>query len=279
MGFSIFKAVNKKVKLEKVFTCPSCGHQNKLKENICINCSYNLKKHKDIILSGYLNYNKAYELAKSEKFLEAIIEVSKFLAFYPLDEAGNKLYIYILVKLGNIDKAKKELLLFEDKFPLNPWIMEIEQEKIENLSFPNIDKVDIELNEVISPMDALTIEYLIYRINNTNELIELTLRFYDLLRLTKEKKITIKKTNLEDLIYFYEKIFLTFLSKKELRVEVFEGKNYIDLTDEENKLIDVISIFHDKSLPEGYIKTIYPAIYLRAKMVAKQKVQINEKKG
>ena len=255
--------------------CPSCGSKCSIKENNCGECSYDLVEYRNILFSQYINLYLGYDLVKEERYHEALINISKFLAFYPKDEFANKLNIYILIKLNLIDLAKEFLVKFEEDFPRNRWILEVEDKGLDNIEIPNMDIEKIELSEKENSFNSLNQEYIKYRITNTNEVIELAQRFLDLLMYLKNTNEMQQKLDANKIIEFLETYFISYLSKKEIRVESFEGKIYEDLTQEENSLIDVIGTVKDKTKKEGYIKTIYPAIYLRSKMLVKQKVQVN----
>ena len=238
---------------------------------------YDLQGYKDILFTSYIYYNNALIYSKNGLFLDALIDISKFLAYYPFDEDGNKLFIYLLVKNGSLNKAKEEIVKFEEMFPLNPWIMEVEKEGIEQINLPNIEVKDINIDTTVSSFETLQKEYVNYRLKNINDIIDLITHFFDIVRIAKENQKNSKKNYYKEIINFYEKNFLSFLSKKEIRIESFDGKNYNELSENDNKLIDVVGIINDEKKPDGTIKTIYPSIYLRSKMIYKQKVQIYKK--
>lgn len=276
-NFNIFNSLKKPDQIKDIFfSCPSCGAKCSISEAKCHDCSYDLSEYKGILFTGYLYFNSAVLYVSESKYLEAMVDAAKFVALFPLDEDGNKLYIYLLWKNGLKDRAKAELGVFEQNFPMNPWLMEIEKNGIDNIKCPITDKKPISIEKPVASLIALSREYTNYRIKNTNDIIELTIHFYDLISLLKKRQNQNKKNDYSFVIRFYETNFLSFLSKKEIRVESFDGRTYNELTDDELKIIDVIGTKMDKKLKDGEIETLYPALFLRSKMISKQKVQINK---
>lgn len=276
-NFNIFNSLKKTEQIKDVsFSCPSCGAKCSISEEKCHDCSYDLSEYKSILFTGYLYFNSAVLYASENKYQEAIVDAAKFVALFPLDEEGYKLYIYLLGKNGLQDRARAELEVFEHNFPMNPWLMEVEKNGIDKIECPVTDKKPISVEKPVASLIALSREYTNYRIKNTNDIIDLTIHFYDLVSLLKRKQNQNKKNDYSFVVDFYEKNFLSFLSKKEIRIESFDGRIYNELTDDELKIIDVIGTKTDKKLKDGQIVTIYPALFLRSKMISKQKVQINK---
>lgn len=273
-NLNLFKSFQRNTIKDICFRCPSCGARCSIEDKKCHDCSYDLTEYKSILFTGYLYLDSSYQYSSNGRYLEALIDVSKFIALFPNDEEGNKLYIFLLVKNGMVDKAKKELELFEKKFPMNPFIMEIEKGGIENIAQPGCSHKSFSIENPVESLRSLCVEYSNYRIKNTNDIIDLAIHFFDLISILKEKQSN--KCDYSQVIDFYEKNFISFLSKKEIRVESFDGKNYSELSDDELKLVDVIGTITDKKLKDGQIKTIYPALFLRAKMIFKQKIQVNK---
>ena len=274
--FNIFNSIKKNTKKEILFNCPSCGAKCNVEESICSECSYDLKDYKDILFTGYIYLDLALAYCEKNKYQDALIEISKFIALFPNDEDGNKLYIYLLSKNGMYERVKAELEVFEKNFPMNPFIMDVEKNGIENIDMPKFTHQEIKIEKPVASLLALRTEYTMYRIKNTNEIVDLAMRFYDLIALLKAKQSISKKYDYSSVISFYEKNFLSFLSKKEIRIESYNGKIYSELSNEELEYIDVIGTICDKKKKEGEILTIYPAMFLRSKMISIQKVQVNK---
>lgn len=272
----LFNKLSKNVvKKRTQLICPSCGNNCIIDDDKCSACGYDITDYKEILFSCYNYYNDALENAKCENYLDCIINVSKYLGNYPLDEDANKLLIYSLVKLKLEEKAKIEIEKFEENFPMNPWIMDVEKVGLMNMNFPNIYKKDFISPKIKLALNEFSLQYTKYRIKTTNEILDLCINFYALIQFYKKKQNKKKKNSYKEIIDFYDKNFMSFISKKEIRIESFDGKNYNDLTDNEKILLDVIGTTKDKKLPDGNIKTIYPSIYVRAKRVQKEKVEIN----
>lgn len=268
--FNILNTFIKKEKKKIHFLCPSCGFESDIKDTKCNNCSYGFDDYKKILFKGYLYLNIAIEEEKKENYFESFINILKFLAFFPKDEDGKKLYIYLLVKMGNIEKAKDELEKFERDHVRNPWLMEVYKDDIVNIKTPKIEKVDSVDFEELNSIELISNEYTHYRVKNINDILELVVHFCNLLSLYKNDKIYSK------LLDFYSNSFIPFLSRKEIRLESFEGKSYLDLNEEEKAVIEIVGKKEDNNLIPGYIETIYPGIYLRSKCLSKQKVFINK---
>ena len=274
---NIFNLYNKPKNDETKFRCPSCGEFCTIDDYKCPNCSYDLNEYITTLFSPYKYLNSSYVLAQKEKFNEALIDIVKFLAYFPNNMDANKLYIYILFKLKAEDKFKHELELFEQKFSCNPWLMEILKSDYKEVSFPNIKEIKIECDNDISSVEKLANEYTNYRIKNINEIIELTIHFFDLLAILKRESIKDKNNISYKLaLSFYENNYLNFLSKKEIRIENFNGRNYKKLTQDEIKCIDVIGTINIKELQDDEIVVIQPALYLRSKLLMKQRIYINK---
>lgn len=256
---------NYNIKKENNLFCPSCGEKCDITLDRCRVCSYDFIEYKNIIFSKYNYFNRGYNLLLNNNYFEALLELTKYMAFDNKDEDAYKLYIYSLVKNNKIDLAKEELIKFEKKFPISSLIMDIELVGLENIEMPKVELKNISIDEISNPIDKLNNEYCQYRLENTNEIINLTIDFFDILRIARQKKY-------KEIIDFYEKRFLKFLSKKEIRIEIFDGKKMDELTDEQIQTINVIDKKKSNKKNNNVIKTIYPAIYLRSKLIKRQDI-------
>lgn len=252
-------------------TCPSCGEICESNTQRCIKCSYNLKEYKDLILTKYTYFNEAYDLIKQKDYFNALVNIIKYLTYEENDEDANKLYIYLLVKNNKLTIAKKEMLKFEEKFPRSPFIMDVELSGLKNIDIPKITKKNINIEKINNPFEKIQSEYTKYRMENTNDIINLSNEFNDIIRISDQKKY-------KEVIDFYEKKFLKFLAKKEIRIESHNGRVYSELTDEEIQTITVLGTKKCKTKKDNTIETISPAIYLRSKIIKKQDVIILKKK-
>ena len=88
------------------YKCPSCGNVCTLEAQNCEMCDYKLKEYRNIILSKYNHYNAAIEFIKSKDYFNAIMAISRFLAFAPDDEKANEIYIYLLYMNKKYDDSE-----------------------------------------------------------------------------------------------------------------------------------------------------------------------------
>jgi hypothetical protein len=246
------------------FNCPSCGQKCNNKDELCSLCSYNLKEYKSNLLIAYSYFNEAVREAKAKNYFESIINISKFLAFYPDDIDANKFYIYLLHKNGSEDLFKKAISEFEKNFIRNSWIMEIETKGIDSYKIPDAKCEGVKGNK--NAFTDFICEYVSFRAKNTKHIIELINEFYEVFRVYKERKDGV------ELVKFYETSFLQFLSKKEIKIEIHDGMILDELPTEEIKSFDILTKIKDKKKKQGSLITYYPAIYLRHALVSKEKV-------
>ena len=74
--------------------------------------------------------------------------------------------------------------------------------------------------------------------------------------------------------WFFENVIVPQLAKREIRLEVFEGKNYNELSNEDVACVDVKSTVEYKGLPNGTIITDVPAVYIRSCLIQKQQIYV-----
>ena len=246
------------------FLCPSCGSKCQDKDEICSFCSYDLKEYKNDILAPYKFFNDSIKNVKDENYFEAIIDISKFLAFYPDDLDANKLYIYILHKSGHEEAYNTAIAAFEEKFVRNPWIMEIETNGIDSYQIPQTKCEGVDGNN--DAFSHFTKEYVSYRAKTVEDIIHLVAEFYDIVRSCKDK------TSGQKIAKFYETNFCRFLSKKELYVVSHDGQIYDELPKEDQESIVVQSRISDCKKNQGCIVTYYPAVFLRHALISKEVV-------
>ena len=246
------------------FLCPSCGSKCQDKDEICSFCSYDLKEYKNDILAPYKFFNDSIKKAKDKNYFEAIIDISKFLAFYPDDLDANKLYIYILHKNGQEEAYNTAIDAFEEKFVRNPWIMEIETDGIDSYQLPQTKCEGVVGNK--EAFSHFTKEYVSYRTKTVNDIIQLVAEFYDIVRSCKDK------TSGQKIAKFYETNFYQFLSKKEINVVSHDGQIYDELAKEDLETITVQNRISDRKKNQGCIVTYYPAVFLRHALISKEVV-------
>lgn len=252
------------------FKCPSCGNLCDSKDKKCSACGYNLKDFKSIIFSKYKYFNNTIDLIKDKNYFNAILEISRFLAFSPDDEKANELYLYLLYKNDKEDEYNKQLELFEEKFKFSSFVMTVEEKGIENYTIP--DKVNIDIEFLLNSFDTIIEEYEKNRYKTTNESIDLANEFFKIMLLDDDKKANKAIHN------FYDKRLLPFLSKQEISLEYSDGKNYEEMDDNEKKKIDIIDSTAAKKSVNTII-TISPAIYVRSKLISKEKaIVVNKSK-
>lgn len=265
--FGLFESASKK---EVEFVCPSCGHINKISNETCESCKYDLSETKSVMFSHYSFYNKALKYEEEGKYFEAIIEISKFLAYEPADETANKLFIYYLNKCGKKEEVQTRLDEFEKNFPRNPWIMQVEMKGIDNIPSPADSLKEINFTVISNQLTTLSNELAKSKVQTTSELGTIAMNFYsNLLRPAKANKELYSH-----LSWFYENVIVPQLAKREIRLESFEGKNYNDLTTEEVACVDVKSTIEYKGLPDGIIITDVPAVYVRSSLLKKQQIYV-----
>ena len=258
---------------ELLISCPSCGSECSVNDLTCSNCGYSLDHYKGILFSHYSYFDEAIDFFKAKDYFAAIISISKYLAFSPNDVEANKMYIYLLHINGQEEKYQHELELFEKKFVKNSWIMQIETKGIDSYVLP--DKKNLNVPHIDEALSVLNNQYLDYRIKTTQDIIDFTQYFFDIVRYYSYKE---KESKLLD---FYQKKFLLFLSKKEISVNQNNGKKIDDLSNEELGLIDIIATEANSNFEDGTLITVYPCIQLRSSIISKEKVICirNDKKG
>lgn len=268
--YSFFDSATKK---EVEFICPSCGHLNKISNIKCESCSYDLSQTKSVMFSHYSYFNTALIFEKEGKYFDAIIEISKFLAYEPKDEVANKLYIYYLNKLGKKNDVQAKLDKFEEMFPRNPWNMQVEMKGLDNIESPADSQKDINFDIVTDQLLILSNELAKTKIQTTSELGSIAINFYsNLLRPAKADKNLYAR-----LSWFYDNVIVPQLAKREIRLEIFEGKNYNDLSTEDFACLDVKSTIEYKGVPDGTIITDVPAVYVRSSLLQKQQIYVVKK--
>ena len=249
--------------------CPSCSQKNPYSLQKCSCCSYDLSEVKSQLFSHYSYFNKALELISKEDFISAFDHICRFMAYDDNDESSYKVYIFLLVKLGFIEKAKVELEKFESKFPRNPWIMIIERDGIENLVLPQVNEKEITFNIINDQLNKLYVDYVNNRVRNINELASMVSNFYDILAANRGN-LEVRK----QLLQYFEKVLIPVLSRREIRVEMYEGKNVDELSNEQMQEIDVKSTIEHKLYPNGTIFTLSPGIYVRSSLIKKQQILV-----
>lgn len=268
MNNAFYSFLDSTTKKEVEFICPSCGHLNKLSNNKCKSCSYDLSQTKSVMFSHYSYFNNALNFEKKGRFFDATIEISKFLAYEPKDEVANKLYIYYMNKLGRKDDALSKLDEFEKNFPRNPWIMQVEMKGLDNIESPADSQKDISFDIITNQLLVLSNELAKTKIQTTSELWSIAINFYsNLLRPSKASKDLFTR-----LSWFYDNVIVPQLAKREIRLEIFEGKDYNDLSTDDVACLDVKSTIEYKGIPNGTIITDVPAVYVRSSLLQKQQV-------
>lgn len=270
MNSSLYGLFDSTIKKETEFVCPSCGHSNKLSNIKCESCSYDLSQTKSILFSHYSFFNNALKYEHNEKYFEAIIEISKFLAYEPNDEIANKLYIFYLNKCGKKEDVKVKLEEFENKFPKNPWIMQVEMKGIDNIESPADSLKDVNFDIISNQLYKLNNEFAKNKVQTTSELGTIAIYFYsNLLRPSKNNPEIYSRLNC-----FLENVIIPQLAKREIRLEIFEGKNYNLLSTEDVSCVDVKSTLEIKGLPNGTIITDVPGVYIRSCLIQKQQIYV-----
>ena len=250
------------------YKCPSCGNICNEKDKKCSGCGYVLKEFRSIILSKYVYYNNTLDYIEKKDYFNALLEISRFLTFDPNDEKGNELFVYLLYKNKKKKEYEQQLEIFEKKFDCSSFIMHIENEGINKYKIPSKIDVDVDFNE--SSFEKLINLYESNRYKNINDILELTIGFFEVVQASKEKH---KDKIVQD---FYNKRFLQFLSKQEISVEYSDGKNYESLSDDNKKRIDIKGYVEVKK-PVNTIVTLYPSIYIRSKLAVREQAFIVKK--
>lgn len=270
MNSSLYGLFDSTIKKETEFVCPSCGHHNKLSNIKCESCSYDLTYTKSILFSHYLFFNNALKYEQDENYFNAIIEISKYLAYEPNDEMANKLYIFYLNKCGKKEDVQNKLNEFETKFPKNPWFMQVEMKGIDNIESPAESLKEINFEIITEQLSRLNGEFAKNKVQTTSELGTIAINFYsNLLRPYKTDREVYSHLN-----WFFENVIVPQLAKREIRLEVFEGKNYNELSNEDVGCVDVKSTVEYKGLPNGTIITDVPAVYIRSCLIQKQQIYV-----
>lgn len=265
--YSLFDSVEKK---EVEFVCPSCGHANKISNTKCESCSYDLSQTKSLMFSHYSFFNKALQYEQDGKYFDAIIEISKYLAYEPKDEVANKLYIYYLNKCGRKEDVQSKLDEFEAAFPRNPWIKQVEMKGIDNIESPADSLKDINFDIVTGQLLSLSTELAKTKLQTVSELGSIAIHFYShLLRPSENNKELYARLN-----WFFENVIVPQLAKREIRLEIFKGRNYNELSIEDVACVDVKSTIEYKVLADGTIITDVPAVYIRSNLVQKQQIYV-----
>lgn len=251
------------------YLCPSCGNECNEKSIKCSVCGFNLNDYKSIILSKLYYFNETLNFINKGDYFNAIILISKFLALEPFNQKAYELYIFLLYKNNKIDDYKKELEIFESKFKYSTFIQFVELEGIENYSIPLA--IDLNFDVDLDSFNSLLKLY----INNKNkyikEIVDLEDVLFSIVHYYKDKKDSGK------LMEFYDKKFLQFLSKFEISISESDGKNFDLLDDKEKMLIDVLGIEKKFKKKNGTIITISPGVFVRSKLIIKEKVLVVRK--
>lgn len=270
MNSSLYGLFDSTIKKETEFVCPSCGHSNRISNIKCESCSYDLSQTKSILFSHYSFFNNALKYEKDERYFDAIIEISKFLAYEPNDEVANKLYIFYLNKCGRKEDVHRKLEEFEIRFPKNSWIMQVEMKGMDNIESPADSLKEINFDLISEQLLKLNVEFAKNKVQTTSELGSIAINFYsNLLRPYKNDRDVYYHLN-----WFFENVIVPQLAKREIRLEVFEGKNYNELSNEDVACVDVKSTVEYKGLPNGTIITDVPAVYIRSCLIQKQQIYV-----
>lgn len=251
------------------YKCPSCGNACTEKTKKCELCGYDLKDYRNIMLSKYNYFNESIDYINKKNYFNALLSINSFLTFCPNDEKGNEVYIYLLYKNKRKEEYEKQLEIFEKKFKYSSFIIDVEENGIEKYHIPQKFDIDIECKN--NSFDLIVELYNSSRFKTINEILDLEKGFFDIIQYYKDNK---KEKKLQD---FYDKRFLQFLSKFEIFVDSMDGKKYDDLSDDDKKKLEVIGEGEAVKRPVGTIITTSPAIYLRGKLLSKEKVIIVRK--
>lgn len=251
------------------YKCPSCGNACTEKTKKCELCGYDLKDYRNIMLSKYNYFNESIDYINKKNYFNALLSINSFLTFCPNDEKGNEVYIYLLYKNKRKEEYEKQLEIFEKKFKYSSFIIDVEENGIEKYHIPQKFDIDIECKN--NSFDLIVELYNSSRFKTINEILDLEKGFFDIIQYNKDNK---KEKKLQD---FYDKRFLQFLSKFEIFVDSMDGKKYDDLSDDDKKKLEVIGEGEAVKRPVGTIITTSPAIYLRGKLLSKEKVIIVRK--
>lgn|SRR5574344_546902 len=251
------------------YKCPSCGNACTEKTKKCELCGYDLKDYRNIMLSKYNYFNESIDYINKKNYFNALLSINSFLTFCPNDEKGNEVYIYLLYKNKRKEEYEKQLEIFEKKFKYSSFIIDVEENGIEKYHIPQ--KFDIDIEYKNNSFDLIVELYNSSRFKTINEILDLEKGFFDIIQYNKDNK---KEKKLQD---FYDKRFLQFLSKFEIFVDSMDGKKYDDLSDDDKKKLEVIGEGEAVKRPVGTIITTSPAIYLRGKLLSKEKVIIVRK--
>lgn len=267
MKTNFYNFIKKNDEIEIV--CPSCGQKNPFSKNLCSSCSFDLIETKGQLYSHYHYFNASLEFIEKQDLLSSFDNICRYMAYEENDENAYKIYIYLLVKLGGLEKAKLELETFEKKFPRNPWLMIVETDGIDNIVLPQISKKKIGFNLLENQLNSLYTDYVNNRIRNVNELSSMVYNFYEIL--------SANRTNFEarkQLQAYLEKVIIPVLSRREIRLEIFEEQNVDELTDEQMQEIDIKGTIEHKLYPSGTIITLSPGIYVRSMLLNKQQILV-----
>lgn len=264
--YALLNSINSTVPNTIQFICPSCGENCNVGHEKCPSCSYDLKHYKKIIFSHYVFFNNCIEQYQNGSLFQALISIVKYLAYEPDDVEANKLYIYLLHKNGKEEDCADELEKFEHSFPRHSWLMEIHRYGLDSFTMP--EKKDFVIESVSKSLSILEEEYTSNRIKATNDILEFAVSFYDLIRTISSSTNRTSK----QVLTFYNKKFLQFLSKREICFESYDGRNIDELTREEYAMMEIIAQVADKHKTNGTIVVIQPAIKVRSRIVVRQKV-------
>lgn len=252
-----------------MFRCPSCGFECNENDNKCSDCSYDLKDYKRILFSHYSHFNKSINLISDGDYFNALLSIVKFLAFEPNNEQANEIYVYLLYKNNKKEEYEYGLKDFEERFQYSKFIVNTETDGIEKYIVPK--KVNINNLAEVDCFSELKELYLKSKFKTLNEILELESGFYDIVKFYSTEK------NGKKIVDYFDKRFLQFLSKFEISIEQHDTKLYDELTDDIKNKIEIISEINKPKMKEGTLVTIAPAIYLRSKLITKEKAAVVKK--
>src|SRR5574344_2170205 len=173
------------------------------------------------------------------------------------------------IKIKEKKNMKSSWRFLKKKFKYSSFIIDVEENGIEKYHIPQ--KFDIDIEYKNNSFDLIVELYNSSRFKTINEILDLEKGFFDIIQYNKDNK---KEKKLQD---FYDKRLLQFLSKFEIFVDSMDGKKYDDLSDDDKKKLEVIGEGEAVKRPVGTIITTSPAIYLRGKLLSKEKVIIVRK--